>query len=126
MVNAIPFHEPGRFTARAGTAVEGGRAVIVTGGGSLADGELPEVGHAGAAADRILGVAAFDAAVGDAVTVYVARGYVVPVQASGAIAAGADVATGAEGVVATAAANPVVGIAMGDAADGEYAPVLLT
>lgn len=75
------------------------------------------VGPAGADSARVVGIAAFDAKVGEDVTVH--DGGVQRPVAAGAIAAGDKVAAAADGKVATLgdATNPV-GIALAAAADG--------
>lgn len=79
------------------TAVVGGRAVAVTGNKT--------VGPAGAESAAFVGIAGFDAAAGQPVTVYI--GSIQRMVAAGAIAAGARVATAAAGAAQTAATNPI-------------------
>lgn len=119
---AVPFWDEGNtITAQASAAVTGKRFVEVT-GPRVAD--QVQVGPA-TAAGRSFGVAGFDAAVGQLVTVYSSPGLVMPVTASGAIAAGDDVEVAAGGMAAAAAAGEVVGMALDDAADGTDAVIKL-
>lgn len=129
----IPFYEPGaRITADASAAITGCRFVKVSGdreaGPNLntnTTGGNIRCAHAGAG-ERILGVASHDVAQEGKVTVL--TGGVVPVLASGAIAAGAEVKVGANGVAVTSgttAGTVVVGMCMSAAADGELAQILL-
>ena len=77
------------------------------------------VAPAGAASTAVCGVAGFDAATNDNVTVY--AGGVQSVTASGAITAGSPVIAGAAGTVVASATPPAgqqVGIALTTAADG--------
>ncbi len=98
------------YTIPASAAVTGGRALAVSGNNQVA--------HAGAAAPNVIGTAAFDAALGADVTIWM-RGTVHEATASGAITAGARVDAAANGTVASAAAALTnVGIALTTAADG--------
>lgn len=129
----IPFYEPGaRITVDASAAITGKRFVKISGdreagpalntnttGGNL------RAAPAGAG-ERIFGVASHDAAQEGKVTVL--TGGIVPVTASGAIAAGAEVKVGAAGVAVTSgstAGTVVVGMCVSAAADGEDAQILL-
>lgn len=113
MTEYLPKLKPGQaFTRQASAAITGGQVVAVTGNGT--------VGPAAADSTAWCGVAAFDVASGESVTVY-AGGVQRPV-ASGAIAAGAMVKCAAAGRVATAATPAIgqpVGIALSTAADGQ-------
>ncbi|MFP7366291.1 capsid cement protein [Corynebacterium callunae] len=104
--------EPGaNIPAKAGTDLDAGTLVIVTAGGIT-----PTV--AAATAGSIpLGIVAHEVKQGDLVTVL--RGTVVAeAKATGAIAAGANVAAGANGVAVTAPADTaVIGIATQAAAN---------
>jgi hypothetical protein len=94
-------------------AVVGGRLVEVTNSNT--------VGPAGAASVKVLGVAAFDQAiVGAKVDVWPLPGVVHETTASGAVAAGDNLAAGAAGVVSPIAAGTfgqLVGVAVAAAAD---------
>lgn len=118
MADHIPFWKPGAdVTLTASAAVTGGQVVMISGNDSVAP--------ASAASAAWFGVAAFDAAAGDKVTVH--RGGVHPLTASGAIAAGANVITAAAGAVATLGAgtpDQVVGIAVSAAANGKVSVAL--
>jgi hypothetical protein len=100
------------WTLQASAAVTGGRLVEVTGNGT--------VGPAGAASVKVLGVAAFDVASGAKVDVWPLAGLTHKITASGAIAAGDNLAAGAAGVVSPIAAGTfgqLVGVADRAAAD---------
>ena len=123
---AVPFWDEGNtFTGHASTAVTGKRFVSIS--GARVDGN-PRVAHAvGSATVRAIGVAAYDAASGAKVTVYSGPGIVMPVTAAGAITAGQDVYSDAQGrATATqpAGARPA-GVALDDAADGTDAVIKL-
>jgi hypothetical protein len=75
------------------------------------------------AAGAVLGVAAWDGAVGELVDVR--RGGVVPVTASGAITAGDRVEVATGGKAATLASGIAVGYAVSGAADGDDAQIAL-
>jgi hypothetical protein len=99
-------------TYQASGAVTGGRLVEVTGNGTVA--------NAAAASVKVLGVAAYDAATGAKVAVWPLAGCSHRVTASGAIAAGDNLAAGANGTVAAIAAGTfgqLVGVADRAAAD---------
>ena len=113
MTAYLPLFKPGQaFTCAASAAVTGGQLLEVTGDRIVAP----------AAADSVktVGVAAFDAAVGDNVTVY--SGGVQRIVASGAIAAGARVAAAAAGKVSATGVNKI-GTALAAAADGALAQI---
>lgn len=119
MVDYLPKFKPGQaVTFTASADVTGGRLVEVTGNRT--------VGPAGADSAKVVGVAAFDVKSGDAVTVYTRAGGVHPVTASGAIAAGAKIASAAAGKVQTIASlNNPVGLALeAAAADNDVIDVL--
>ena len=98
----LPIYKPGQaFTLKASAAITGGQLVEVTGVGT--------VGPAGAASVKVVGIAAFDAAQNDNVTIY--AGGVQHALASGAVAAGAVVQAGAAGTVAAGTTAPV-GVAL--------------
>lgn len=118
---AIPYWDTGDvLTCHAQTAVTGKRLVSIT--GERVDGN-PRVGLTGAAAGKVFGVAAYDAAAGAKVTVHHAKSIIVPVTASGAVAAGALLEAAANGMVRTLAAGVCVGCALSAAADGQDVPV---
>lgn len=96
-------------TFSASAAVTGGRVVAVSGARTVA--------HAGVDSAAVVGVAARDAASGEPVAVHLLPGAVHRLVASGAIAAGARVATAADGTVSTiGAAVNAAGLALTSAA----------
>lgn len=108
------------ITGKAKTAVTGKTFVSVTAGGN-AQAPLIETATAGAIP---FGLAGWDGAVNDTVTVQ--RAGVWGVTAEAPIAAGALVAVGADGKAVTAAADAkIVGYAVGSAAAGEECAVAL-
>ena len=121
MADYVPLFKPGQAYTRpvATTAVVGGRLVEVNGVGT--------VGPAGAASSAVCGVAAFDAAVGEQVTVH--TGGVQRLTASAAITAGGLVAAAATGKIAAIASGlfgTLVGVALTSAAsDGDLVEVLM-
>jgi hypothetical protein len=118
MAEYLPLHVPGKaFTRQASAAIVGGNLVIVSGSGTVAP--------SAAATHLWVGVAGFDAASGDNVTVY-AEG-VQRIIASGTITAGQLVEPAAAGAVAahtngTADYN-VVGLALTSATNGQLVEV---
>lgn len=120
MAEYVPLHQPGKaITRQASAAITGGQLVIVSGSGTVAPG--------GAASAAWLGVAGFDAASGDQVTVFTEG--VQRLVASGAITAGATVEAAAAGKVATHTNGTndvnIVGVALTTAADGALVEVSL-
>lgn len=111
MAQYTPLFQPGQaVTYTASADVVGGRVVEVTGDRTVA--------HAGAASVKVVGVAAHDAKSGESVTVF--SGGVQRPTASGAIAAGAQVAAAATGLVATTAdGTGRIGVALAAAASGQ-------
>ncbi|UTN92924.1 scaffolding protein [Gordonia phage Finkle] len=108
MADHTPLFLPGQaVTHHAKAAVTGGQLVSITGN--------REVSPA-AAKSRAYGVAAFDAAIGDPVTVH--TGGVHKVTASGAIAAGDQVEAAANGAAAKLTDGAPIGIALEAAASG--------
>jgi hypothetical protein len=107
----LPVYRPGQvLTLKASATITGGQLVAVSGSGT--------VGPAGAAATGWVGVAAFDAATNDNLTIH--SGGVQSVTASGAITAGSPVIAGAAGTVVASATPPAgqqVGVALTTAAD---------
>lgn len=118
MAEYLPLHLPGKaFTRQASAAITGGQLVIVSGSGTVA----PST----AATHAWLGVAGFDAASGDAVTIF-AEG-VQRITATGSITAGQLVEPATAGTVAahtngTADYN-VVGIALTTVTTGQLVEV---
>ncbi len=94
MAEYLPLYLPGQaFTASASAAIVGGKAVYVSGDGTVAT--------ATAAANVIVGIAGFDVgASGDKVTVF-SRGTIHKLTASGTVTAGDAVEAAAAGAVAT-------------------------
>lgn len=119
MSDYLPKFKPGSaFTLPASAAVIGGRLVIASGVSSIAP--------AGDDAANVIGVAGFDAAIGEPVTVY-PRSSVHRLTASGAIAAGARVAPAAAGKIQTVGSktNPIGTALEAAAADGDVIDVVL-
>jgi hypothetical protein len=122
MADYQPVFEGGAkpWTATTSAAVTGGRVLVESGNGTVA--------QAGADAADACGVAAFDAALGAKVTVWPLDGVIHELEASGALATGAGVVTDANGTVKTAtiataaAAGTLIGTAMTTAAGS---PLLL-
>lgn len=103
MASHVHLFKPGQaYTNEASAAVTGGRLVEVTG--------PRRVGPAGADSAKVIGAAAFDAAVGADVTVL--SGGVQNLVCSAAITAGARVSAAAAGKVATAGAGAQIGTAL--------------
>lgn len=98
----LPKYVPGQaITLIAAAKITGGTLVEVSAAGSVAP--------AGADSAKVVGVAGFDAEVGDAVTVY--RGGVQRLTAAGAIPAGAQVAAAAGGKAIATGTNKI-GVAL--------------
>ena len=112
----IPLYQPGKhITAAVATAVTGKTFVDISGATlNPATGALISVAPA-TAAGKVLGVAAFDAAVG-AQVLAIGEG-VVPVTAGAAITAGAEVEVGTGGKAITLASGKAVGRALTTAAN---------
>lgn len=123
---AVPFwDEANTFTGHAEAAVTGKRFVTVS--GPRVDGR-PQVSHAASSAtSKPVGVSAYDAEAGRAVTIYSAPGLIMPVTGSGAITANAPVYSTADG--RATATDPgialIAGYALDDAADGDDVVVKL-
>lgn len=113
MAEYLPIHTPGQaITLKASATITAGQIVAVTGSGT--------VGPAGADSTAWVGVAAFDAATNDNVTIY--AGGTQDVLASGTVTAGESVECAAAGAVATAATPTVatiVGLALTTATDAK-------
>ena len=119
MSDYLPKFKPGSaFTLPASAAVTGGRLVVASGVSTIA--------HSGDDAGNVVGVAGFDAAIGESVTVY-PRSSVHRLTASGAITAGARVAAAAAGKVQTIGSktNPIGTALETAAADGDVIDVVL-
>jgi hypothetical protein len=118
MADYLPIYKPGQaITLKASATITGGQIVAVTGAGT--------VGPAGAASAAWVGVAAFDAATNDNVTIYTSG--VQLVTASGTVTAGDAVNTAASGQVvtnATPSTQGFVGIALSTATSGNKVRVL--
>ncbi|MBB2956976.1 DUF2190 family protein [Pseudoclavibacter helvolus] len=102
MADYLPKFKPGgAVTFTASADVIGGRLVAVTGNRT--------VGPAGADSAAVVGVAGFDAPIGEQVTVYTRAQGVQQLTASAAIAAGAKVSSATAGKVQTigATTNPI-------------------
>jgi predicted RecA/RadA family phage recombinase len=113
MAEYLPVFKPGQdITSTTSAAVVGGRLLVVSGNGTVAE--------SSAATGAWVGVAAYDAASGARVAIH--KGGVQRLTASGAITAGDRVIPAANGRVATLGAgadySQVVGIALTTAADG--------
>ena len=119
MADYVPIRTPGAaLVSQASATITGGQLVAVSGSGTVAP--------TSAATAAFLGVAAFDAASGDKVTIHSVGEH--ELAASGAIAAGANVIAAAAGAVATIGAvtdySQVVGVAVSAAASGKVRVVL--
>lgn len=132
--DCIPFYEPGkRVTAIVTSAPVVGKTLVKIG----ASRQHPVALQTDASTGNIInvltctaglwafGVAAFDAAVGQLVTILRGSGYIVPVTALGAISAAAAVDAATGGKVATHSSGVIIGYAVADAADGEDAQIAL-
>lgn len=112
MAEYLPVYKPGQaLTLKASATIAGRQIVAVSGSGTVAP--------AGAGSTAFVGVAGFDAATNDNVTIF--TGGVQEVAASGAITAGSPVICAADGAV-SAVAEPAtgqqVGVALTTAANG--------
>lgn len=108
MPEYLPVFKPGQaITLKASATITGGQLVEVTGAGT--------VGPAGAASTKVVGVAAFDAATNDNVTIY--SGGVQHATTAGTVTAGDVVQAGAAGTVASGTTAPI-GIALTTATTG--------
>lgn len=121
MAEYLPIYRPGQvLTLKASATITGGQLVAVSGSGTVAP--------AGAAVANWVGVAAFDAATNDNVTIH--SNGVQSLTASGTVTAGDLVISAASGQVSTAAAvttptaadvnttRQVVGVALTTATNG--------
>lgn len=117
MPNYLPKYDTKLTITRTASAdITGGKAVEVSGSKTVA--------HAVADSAKFLGIAMHDAKSGEPVSV--SLGGVQRPVASGAIAAGAKVYTGANGVVTATGANNPVGVALETVADGAQCEVHMT
>lgn len=111
MAELLPIYKPGQaLTLKASATITGGQLLAVSGSGTVAP--------TGAASTATVGMAAFDGVTNDNITVW--SGGVLPLKASGAIAAGSPVIAGAAGTVVASASPPLgqqVGVALTTAAD---------
>lgn len=116
MAEYVPVFTPGKSRPRTASAkVTGGQLVEVSGNDTVAPAAADSTG--------VVGVAGFDAAANDRVTIY--SGGVQRPTASGAVTAGDLVAAAADGKVATTTdAALAVGVAETDGADGATVEVL--
>lgn len=102
MADYLPKFKPGQsVTYKASEAITGGRLVEITGDRTVA--------HAGADSAKVIGVAGFDAAIGDDVTVF--SGGVQRLTAATVIAAGTAVTAAADGKATSGGTNKI-GIAL--------------
>jgi hypothetical protein len=105
------FNPPPGQSYEAGAAVTKYRFVKQTAANTVT--------NATAQGERVIGVAAEDAVSGGAIGVYqLVDGGIIPVEASAAISAGADVTTGADGRAETSASGDVVAGVAVEAASG--------
>lgn len=119
-----PLYKPGHeITCLTTTAVLGKRFVNITANRDAGSGGLIKVGTP-AAAGKVFGVAAADAASGSRVLVI--RVGVLPVTAAGSITAGSDVEVTATGAVVTLASGTRVGKAIENGTTGVDVMVALT
>lgn len=119
MSDYLPKIKPGlAFTLPASAAVTGGRLLVASGASTVA--------HSGDDAANVIGVAGFDAGIGESVTVY-PKPTVHRLTASGAIAAGARIAAAAAGKIQTIGSktNPIGTALEAAAADGDVIDVVL-
>lgn len=109
----IPLFDPGQnVSATASSAVTGKRLVDWTGYLSLTTpSTLPTAAHA-TAAGKVAGVASYDAASGARFAILRGKGKIVPITASTAITAGAEVEVATGGKVVTYSAGVKVGRAL--------------
>lgn len=115
-------YDPGAdITAVATTPVVAQRFVAIS--GNRVDGNVAVA--PAAAAGRVFGVAATDAAAGELVRVVRGASRVVRVTAAGPIAANAEIEVAADGKATTLAAGKAVGFCITGAADGGEAQISL-
>lgn len=118
MTDYLPAYVPGKtLNATAAAAITGGQVVAVTG----ATGLVPTVGPAAANSTKAIGVAAFDAAIGETVAIYTGGVQEVTVGGATAVVAGDQIIAAAAGTVTPSATPPTgtkLGIALTSAAVG--------
>jgi len=119
----IPYREPaGHVTATPSVAVTGKKAVALSAAAN-ADGTYtvapPSAGGA------IFGVAAWNAAIGEKVTVICQVGIIIPMTAAGTIAIGAQVEVDATGAVVTLDQGVAIGTAVKAGTSGNDVPIRL-
>lgn len=106
------FHDADEFSVPASAAITGGQVLVISGSNTVAPSSAPS--------EAWIGVAAFDAIVGQRVTVF--TGGVQELTATAAITAGVPVTASANGGVAALGAGTdyamVIGVAMTTAALG--------
>jgi hypothetical protein len=130
----IPYHEDApAITGKCQAPVIGKRLVKVAANrdapvllNNASTGGNIMVNPATAALNTCLGVAAYDAPTGSLVKVWLkGKGTILPITATGAISAGAEVEAAANGTVSTKSAGVAIGLVVADAADAGDAQVLL-
>lgn len=129
----IPYQEEadGAITAKCTAGVTGKRLVKISANrdasvllNTASTGGNIKVAHATAAAANFIGVAAYDGATNDLIKVWLrGGGLILPITATGAIAAGVEVEAAANGTVSTKTTGVAVGIAVADAVDGGDAQI---
>lgn len=129
----IPYQEEadGAITAKTTADVIGKRLVKISANrdasvllNTASTGGNIKVAHATAALGTFIGVAAYDALSGTLVKVWLrGGGLILPITATGAIAAGVEVEAAANGTVSTKSAGVAVGIAVADAVDAGDAQI---
>lgn len=119
---AVPFYSEGKeFTCHVGAGGVIGKRFVMVSGNAVSERPVVITPTAGAAC---LGVAGFDGAAGDGVTVY-RKPNVMPVKAGAALTAGQEVQTDASGQAIVLAAGKSLGIVLADAASGADAKIAL-
>lgn len=119
MAEYLPLYKPGQsVTLKASATITGGQVVVVSGSGTVA--------ASSGVSPAVVGVAAFDAATNDNVTIHV--GGVQVCTASGTVTAGNTVDAAASGAVATHTNGTndfnIVGVALTTATTGNPVRVL--
>lgn len=119
----IPYKEPAaHVTCTPSTAVTGKRGVAISGAPN-ADGSFTVAPPA--AGSAIFGVAAWDAAIGDKVTVITQPGIIIPMTAAANIAVGAQVEVTNTGAVQTLDSGVAIGTCLKAATTGNDAMIRL-
>lgn len=120
---AVPFYDNGsEITCVAGAGGVTGKRFVKVLGAAVGETQIVVLPAAG---DKVLGVAGFDAAAGEFVTVYRLPN-VMPVTAGAALTAGQEVQTDGTGKAIVLAAGKPAGSVMIDAANGADAKVALS